>query len=515
LISSQIRALVVEDDPDDVLLLKDALSEVSMGRIKLDCVDRLSRALIQLGGANYDAILLDLNLPDSRGLDTLNTTIRSFPRLPVVVLSGLADDAITVEAVRRGAQDYLVKGEINGPLVMRVLHYAIERKQVEAVLRASETRYRTLVETSPNGITLADLEGKLILCNQQAVKLHGYSNQESMLGMDVFKLIAPHDRHLAALNTQKTLNEGRVVNAEYTLLRRDGSSFPGEISTALVKNNAGSPTGFINMTRDITERRKAIAAEKNLVKVEQEFIANIASELRMPLLSLMQYLELVHSRQVSDAVVQHEFLVQAARDARRLMDTVNELNDFSLLEGEGLSLNYEQIDFIQMLCNVLSACKDQSTHRHVALIAAPMKPVLMVDVDTLRMRRVLYKLVERAIRTSNKGGKVLVTCNPQGDRLVLNVIDEGAGMSQDECERIFDKYVQADATNNHTMGLGLYVSRQVVEAHGGTLTVSSQLGAGSTFMVSIPMNKEGTAQQGEEKDLTGDDLGKTAPTGTG
>src|SRR5512137_212293 len=110
----QIHALVIEDDPDDILLLKDALADVGMGKIKLDCVDRLSRGLIQLNGQNYDVVLLDLNLPDSRGLDTLNTTIKSFPRLPVVVLSGLADDVITVEAVRRGAQDYLVKGEING-----------------------------------------------------------------------------------------------------------------------------------------------------------------------------------------------------------------------------------------------------------------------------------------------------------------------------------------------------------------------------------------------------------------
>ncbi len=497
MITHQIRALVVEDDPDDILLLKDALSEVSMGRIKLDCVDRLSRALIQLGSQNYDALLLDLNLPDSRGLDTLITTIRSFPRLPVVVLSGLADDAITVEAVRRGAQDYLVKGEINGPLVMRVLRYAIERKQVEAVLRASETRYRTLVETSPNGITLADLEGRLLLCNQQAVRLHGYPNPEAMQGMDVFKLIAPHDRHLAALNTQKVLNEGRVVNAEYTLVRKDGTNFPGEISTALVKNNAGAPTGFINMTRDVTERRKAIAAEKNLVKVEQEFISNISAELRMPLLSLMQYLDLVHSRQAGDAVVHEEFLVQAARDARRLLDTVNELNDFSLLEGDGIVLSYEQVDFIQLVCNVLSACKDQANHRHVALIAAPMKPILLVSVDPARMRRVVYKLVERAIRSSDKGSKVLVTCNPQNDRLVLNVIDESKGFSQDECERVFDKYVQGDPSGNHGMGLGLYVSRQVVEAHGGSLTASSQLGAGVTFTVNMPV-KKASGQASEE-----------------
>ncbi len=501
----QIHAMMIEDDPDDVLLLKDALAEVGMGKIKLDCTDRLSRGLIQLSGQNYDVILLDLNLPDSRGLDTLNTMVRSFPRLPVVVLSGLADDAITVEAVRRGAQDYLVKGEISGPLLMRVVHYAIERKQVEAVLRASEARYRTLVETSPNGITLADLDGKLILCNQQAVKLHGFSSPESMLGIDVFKLITSHDRRLAALNTQKTINEGRVMNAEYTLLRRDGSTFPGEISTALVRNSSGAPTGFISMTRDMTERRKAIDAEKQLVKVEQEFIASVSRELRAPLLSLMEYLELVRSRQVNEAAVQEEFLSHAAQDADRLLDLVDELTDFSLLEADTLALTCESVDMGRMVSDVLVSLREQAAAQRVALMASPMEQVLTAELDARRIRRVLSKLVENAIRASDKGGKVLVTCKPMNGNLAINVIDEGPGMALEDCERIFDKYFQAEQAENagqaerSGVGLGLYVSRQVVQAHGGLLTVSSQLGAGSTFSLVIPVKRKTRPQMNADK----------------
>lgn len=485
----QIHALMIEDDPDDILLLKDALADVGVGKIKLDSTDRLSRGLIQLSGQNYDVLLLDLNLPDSRGLDTLNTTVKSFPRLPVVVLSGLADDAITVEAVRRGAQDYLVKGEINGPLVLRVVRYAIERKQVEAVLRASETRYRTLVETSPNGITLADLEGKLLLCNQQAVRMHGFSSSDSMLGIDVFKLIAPQDRRLAALNTQKTINEGRVINAEYTLLRRDGSTFPGEISTALVRSTSGAPTGFISMTRDITERRKAIDAEMNLVKVEQDFIARVSQELRVPLISLMEYLDLVRSRRVNDVLVQEEFLSHAARDASRLLDMVEELTDFSLLEGEGLALACEPVDFGKLVSEVLSSLSEQAGRKRVELVVGPMEAGIVAEVDMGRIRRVISKLVENAIRSSDKGDKVLVTCKPLNGHVMINVVDEGPGMPLEESERIFDKYFLAEQSGDTGVGLGLYISRQVVEAHGGTLSVSSQLRAGSTFTINIPVKK--------------------------
>jgi PAS domain S-box-containing protein len=221
--SDQMRVLLVEDDPDDILLVKDALAEVSLGKIRLEYTGRLSRGLIELSSHPYDVVLLDLNLPDSRGLETLKTVIKSYPKVPVVVLSGLADDVTTTEAVRRGAQDYLVKGDLNGPMLMRVLRYAIERKQAEAVLRESEARYRALVETTPNGISLTDLDGNLVLCNQQTAVLHGYDSPDELIGKNVYELVAPADRQQAGQNTQKILSEGRVMSAEYTLVRKDGS----------------------------------------------------------------------------------------------------------------------------------------------------------------------------------------------------------------------------------------------------------------------------------------------------
>ncbi|MFZ0533578.1 MAG: PAS domain S-box protein [Anaerolineales bacterium] len=490
--SHQIHALLIEDDPDDILLLKESLAEIGAGKIKLDYTDRLSRGLIQLSGQNYDVILLDLNLPDSRGLDTLNTTIKRFPKMPVVVLSGLADDAITVEAVRRGAQDYLVKGDISGPLVLRVLRYAIERKQVEAVLRTSEARYRSLVETSPNGITLADLDGNVLLCNQQAARLHGYDNPEAMLGIHIFKLVASGDRHLARLNIQKTLHEGKVTNSEYTLLRKDGSQFPAELTTSLIRNNTGASTGFIGITRDITERKHAIEAEKRLAMLKEEFISNVSLELRTPLLSLMRYLEQLRNGKVVDSTMQNDFLSRASKDANRLLDLVNELSDFSQLESERLTLNLEKVDLVKVIIDVLQSFREQANARRISLTAAPMDPSLFADVDLSRMRRVLIKLVENAINFSDVDGKVFVTGKSMNDEIIINVIDEGCGISLEDCSKIFDKYYQSNSLNKNVygMGVGLNIAKQIVEAHGGTLTVSSQLGAGTTFTITIPMMKK-------------------------
>jgi two-component system, sensor histidine kinase and response regulator len=490
--SDQIRVLLIEDDPDDILLVKESLAEVSLGKVKLEYTGRLSRGLIELSSHPYDVVLLDLNLPDSRGLETLKTVIKSYPKVPVVVLSGLADDVTTIEAVRRGAQDYLVKGEISGPMLVRVLRYAIERKQAEAVLRESEARYRALVETTPNGITLTDLDGKLVLCNQQTAALHGYDNPEEMIGINVYDLVVPADRQLASLNTQKTLNEGRVMNVEYSLVRKDGSHFPAEISAVLLRDAVGAPAGFIGTTRDTTERIRALEAEKRLIKLREEFIASVSNDLRNPLFSLMGYLDLLRSGKVNDSSLHNEYLLRATKDANRLLGMVNELLDFSLSESQILVLDYAKVDLVALIQDVLQSFREQADARRISLKYAPKDPALIVDVDLSRMRRVLINLVENAIKFSEMDDKVLVKIESLNGTAIISVIDQGCGIPKEDYSKIFEKYYQVNHNPNKNtfgMGLGLYISTLIIEAHGGSITVESKLNTGSKFTVTIPVNK--------------------------
>jgi len=260
-----------------------------------------------------------------------------------------------------------------------------------------------------------------------------------------------------------------------------------------LRNSTGAPMGFISITRDITERKNAIEAEKQLVMLEKEFISSVSHELRTPLLSLMEYLELVRNGKVNDAFIQKEFLSRAAVDANRILDMVDELLDFSLLEGERLTLNWKKVDLARIITDVLQSYREQANAKQVSLMSAPMDNALLADVDPSRMRRVLSKLVENAIKFSEKDNKVLVTAKVMNGEITINVIDEGCGISLDDSSRIFEKYSQFSQPldkDTHGMGLGLYISRQIVEAHGGTLAVSSQLGAGSTFTITIPVEKK-------------------------
>jgi PAS domain S-box-containing protein len=490
--TDMISVLLVEDDPDDVLLVKEALAEISLGRIKLEYTGRLSRGLIELSSHPYDVILLDLNLPDSRGLETLKTVIKSFPKIPVVVVSGLADDVTTLEAVRRGAQDYLVKGEISGPMLVRVLRYAIERKQGEAVLRESEARYRALFETTPNGIAMTDLDGKMLLCNQQAASLVGYESPEEMVGINALDLIAKSDQQLANLNAQKTVNEGRVINAEYNLLRRDGSYFPAEISAVLLRDASGAPSGFIGIIRDTTERARALDAEKRLIKLREEFIASVSNDLRNPLFSLMGYLDLLRNGKMKDADLATEYLFRASKDANRLLGMVNELLDFSISEDQDLALSYTKVDLVALGQDVVTTFRELADARRISLRYAPRDSSLIADVDLSRIRRVFINLVENALKFSEMDDKVLIKLESSNGDALFSVIDQGRGIPREDYSKIFEKYYQVNHNSNKNtfgMGLGLYLAKQIVEAHGGTIAVESKLNAGSKFTVTIPVSK--------------------------
>ena len=142
------------------------------------------------------------------------------------------------------------------------------KKHVEEALRESEETYKILLKTSPDAVIVTDLEGKITHASQRTLELHGSESIEDLIGRSAFEFIAPEDHEKAMKNLKKTLKQGFVRNVEYTLLRKDGTRFIGELCASLIKDVNGKPIAFIATTRDITERKRA---EEMLRKSEEEF----------------------------------------------------------------------------------------------------------------------------------------------------------------------------------------------------------------------------------------------------
>jgi PAS domain S-box-containing protein len=280
--SEPIKVLLVEDNPGDVRLIREMLKEVKTTLAALEETSSLTAAVERLAKGGIDAVLLDLGLPDSQGINTFLKIHDQFPGTPIVVLTGLIDERLGLQAVRQGAQDYLVKGQVHSQWLCRAIFYAVERMQVREELLRSEQRYRLLVEKNHAGVYRASLDGHIMDCNEAFAKVFGYASGEEILARPMRDLyFDPREREelMVRLGAERALS-----NIELCLKRKDGSSVWVLANESLVEWEAGSPPIILGTFVDITRRKQAEEALQRsenrlraIVETEPECVAMVAS----------------------------------------------------------------------------------------------------------------------------------------------------------------------------------------------------------------------------------------------
>jgi len=280
--SEPIKVLLVEDNPGDVRLIREMLEEAKTTLAAVEDTPSLKTGAERLARGGIDAVLLDLGLPDSQGMSTFVKLHHQFPRTPIVVLTGLTDEELGLQAVREGAQDYLIKGKVDSQWLCRAILYAVERMQGEEALLRSEARYRLLVEKNHAGVYRTTLDGRIMDCNQAFAKMFGYASREEVLAGPMRDLyFDPREREaiMARIGVEHTL-----ANIELLLKRKDGSPVWVLANKSLVEWEAGSPPIILGTIVDITRRKQAEEAlqksESNLraiVEAEPECVAIVAS----------------------------------------------------------------------------------------------------------------------------------------------------------------------------------------------------------------------------------------------
>lgn len=403
-----IRVLLVEDDLGDADLLCELLELVPSMNFQVTQSRRLQEALEYLNQQNFDALLLDLSLPDSQGLATVSQVYTQAPNLPIVILSGLEDEAIATIAVQKGAQDYLVKGQVNSDLLARAIRYAIERAKNLQILNHREEQLQKANE---------DLERRV---------------------------------------------EERVA----------------EIKQA-----------NITLRRLEAQLRQALVQEKKLNNLKSRIITTVSHEYRTPLatiLSSAELLEVYRHQWDEEKQLKHLHRIQSSvHQINALVDDVLFLNQ---VESAAIEFNPYSVHLGDFLTNFIEEQQAQLDHKHsLELVIDGEIGECFVDIQLIK--QILVHLLSNAIKYSPDGGQIEIKLQSNGDKGVqFQVWDCGIGIPSEEIEEIFDSFGRASNVGTiRGSGLGLAIVKKCLDLHSGQIKVSSELGVGSTFTITLPV----------------------------
>jgi diguanylate cyclase (GGDEF)-like protein/PAS domain S-box-containing protein len=264
-----VKVLLIEDNPGDARLVKEMLIDAGENQFGLTHVGLIRTGLsVLLEDQGFDLILLDLSLPDGHGLDAIRQVYTVAPHLPIVILTGLNDETVAIRAVQEGAEDYLVKDQMDSNLLARAIRYAIERKRARERLRESEEKYRTILENIEDGYYEVDLAGNFTFFNDSMCSIFQYSKEE-LMGMNNRQYSDQQNAKNLFQTFNKVYRTGEPTReCGWEIIRKDGTKRYLEASISLRKDASGKPIGFRGIVRDTTDRKRA---EERLRESEERF----------------------------------------------------------------------------------------------------------------------------------------------------------------------------------------------------------------------------------------------------
>ena len=381
-------------------------------------------------------------------------------------------------------------GELQGFLSIQkdVTHLRVLRDA-----KLVEAKFRDLLESTPDAIVMVNITGRIVLLNSHAEALFGYTRSE-LMGQPIEMLLPVrfqdvHIGHRASFFSQprtRSMGAGLDLHAR----RKDGSEFPVEISLSPLETEEG--TLVMSAIRDVTERKRFERAIQEASRLKSEFLANMSHELRTPLNAIIGFSEfLVDERPGSLNPKQKEYLEDILNSGRHLLQLINDVLDLSKVEAGKMDLFPETFVLPAAVEEVCSILAPLASKKNITVKRKIAPAVGNVTLDLQRFKQILYNLLSNAVKFTEDGGKVeILAALHDGSWFRLQVRDTGIGIKPEDIGKLFIEFQQLDAgyaRRYQGTGLGLALTKKLVELQQGSITVESEPSKGSTFTVRLPL----------------------------
>jgi hypothetical protein len=493
--------LLVEDE-DAYASLIAAQLEAAGEPITLLRVTTLHAAEASLASASFDAILLDLSLPDSTGVHTVERMHAIAPDVPIVVVTGHDDDRSALQAVQRGAEDYLVKGTTDPGTLVRSIRYARERAGLRRELREREARFRALVEHSLDGVTLIDGDFVSLYNSRSVERITGYSPEE-LDGQRLDLFAHPEDMpEIVRAIAECAADPGRAVPVSYRYRHKDALWHWGE---AVAVNRLDDPAvhAIVVNHRDVTERKRAeealrVSEERLRQALKMEAVGRLAGgvahDFNNVLTAIFGYTELL-TDQFAPTDPRRADLDEIRRAAERAAMLTRQLLAFSrkqVMQPRTIDLNAVVAGMGKLLTRLVG--------ENVAVEIRAAEDLDGVLADPGQLEQVLMNLAINARDAMPAGGRLTIrTANvaltaaqvealpgmQPGAYVILEVSDTGEGIPAGIRDQVFEPFFTTKEQGKGT-GLGLATVYGIVKQSGGGIYVSSEEKVGTRFQIYLP-----------------------------
>jgi PAS domain S-box-containing protein len=489
----QINILVIDDEQ----IMREGCSRIlSKDGWAVITAENGTKGLEEIKGQTekMDVILLDLMMPGMSGMEVLDHIRTIDPNLLVIVITGYATVESAVEAMKKGAYDFIPKPFTPDQLrivVRRALEKRALQKEAEFLRREREkslrdiatekSKVKTIINCMGDGVLVCDRDSCIVLSNPAASRMLKIS-ESSLLG----NFLPQCNLHS---DLAKTIEESLTTkDISYTSVSQEVSiGEPAEIflraHTAPVKNDLGETMGSVTVIQDISHL-------KELDKMKSEFVAMVTHELRAPIAAVEQQLTVILNKMAGEVTQKQEQLLSRAKERTKgLLDLIKDLLDLSKIEAGKMVQYKEPLLLQEVIQRVVELMRAQAENKKIDLQFSPSSQLSMIHADRNSMEGIFTNLISNAIKYTPEGGRVVVQLGEEGGFVKASVSDTGIGIKKDDLSRIFDRFYRVKSSETRQIvgtGLGLSIVKSIVDAHLGSISVESEEGGGTTFTVLLP-----------------------------